>query len=175
MNCAAFDRWLDEGMPPGSAEEARRHALACAACAVSLRAAEAVEAALLGEPIAAPAGFADRVMERVAAEAPARPFLPVDLDGPPLPLWLRCLMQPSMVLAGILAACLIDWGPELFRLGRVLYTAIDAGLSDPALGGFLRRNEWMAWFVAICLLALLPPAGRALYRAGTRMADPGSR
>lgn len=172
MDCAAFERWLNEGMPSGSADDARRHSTDCPICMASLRAAMAIESAFLVDPMSVPQGFSDRVMERVEAEGSARPSLPVDLDGPPLPLWIRCLMQPSVILASLLAACIVAWGPHLLRMGLDLHAAIAMGFTDLATSGFLQRNAWTLGSLGLCLIAFLPFVGRALYRAGTRLADP---
>lgn len=171
MDCAAFERWLDEGMPSESAADARRHSEECPICERSHRAALAVESAFLDDPVSVPVGFSDRVMDRIEAEGGLRPHLPVDLEGPPLPLWIRCLTQPSVVLAGLLAACIVVWGPHLLRLGLDLYAVIGLGFADLARSGFLQRNAWALGTLGLCLVGLLPFAARALYRAGTRLIE----
>jgi hypothetical protein len=119
--CAEFRRWLDEGMPaPDRAH--RAHAAACADCAREWEAALALERLLDGATIAAPAGFADRVMSVVAvapAEAPTGQRAIAGL-GPELPWWVRAAADPACAGALLVAALLAGWNRQLVALGLAL-------------------------------------------------------
>lgn len=136
MNCSAFERWLDEGMPPGAAEadEARRHAGACVACAAALEAVVVLDRLLEGPPAAAPVGLTDHVMARIDKQRPARAGGALAFPEPDLPWWIRAIVDPACVfallLAGILtwgAGALLGYGQAAVAgLGSIL---ISAGLS----------------------------------------------
>src|SRR5262245_2618681 len=102
MNCAAFERWLDEGAPQDLAAAAQAHASQCARCAAAERAARSLELALSATATPAPAGFTERVMARVGGRAQAPALLPA------LPWWIRAAMEPATVLA-MLAAGAVVW------------------------------------------------------------------
>jgi hypothetical protein len=123
MRCEDFESWLDEGMPERArAEGAPDHATRCARCAASLAAAREIETMIATPAIAAPAGFAGRVMSRVAAArvarlAPLAPWLETD----PMPWWVRAAAEPPVVLAAAVAA-LVVWRADLL-LGLALSAA----------------------------------------------------
>lgn len=126
MTCAAFDRWLDDGMPEEIATPCHAHARGCARCAVALDAARAVESALSeassGETpaqVRVPTGFSAGVMARVR-EAESLRAREVE-KAPEERWWVRLLSDPvssvSLTVA-LLAAALLIWNPEwMFRLG----------------------------------------------------------
>src|SRR5262249_31212062 len=90
----------------------------CARCAAELEAQREIEALLATPHVPAPAGFTDRVMERVAgidARVRALPAL-----APGLPWWVRAAADPAAVLAFALAA-LVAWkGTMLLALLETL-------------------------------------------------------
>lgn len=164
MTCDAFDRWLDDGAGEAGAAEARAHARTCVRCARALDAMLEVEAALANAP-AAPRGFTDRVMARVAATpqetavpratagALAVPFL-----APAFPWWVRIAMEPAVLLAAVLAALFVRFGA-------------------PILAGVTRLEAWLAhaqvpahvpvdapWTAALFLLPALAWASWQIYR-----------
>lgn len=119
MNCAGVDRWLDEGSPAASQMEALAHARICARCLAALSAADALESLLSSVTAPAPAGFADRVMARVAATAQVRPLIPVSELMPffqTVPWWVRVAREPASLLAMLLASVLVWQGDALFAL-----------------------------------------------------------
>jgi hypothetical protein len=126
MTCAAFDRWLDDGMPEGAAAACHAHARGCARCAAALEAARAIEAALseaapgeMPAPVRAPASLSAGVMARVRAAESLRAR---ELDrAPEEGWWIRLLSDPvssvSLTVA-LLAGALLIWNPAwVFRLG----------------------------------------------------------
>jgi hypothetical protein len=130
MNCADLGRWLDAGSPAEAHLEAMAHARICAHCAAALRAMDEIEETLAAAPAPAPAGFADRVMARVAATPRARmpvfellPFLQT------FPWWVRVMREPASVLALLLASVLVARGDRLFAL---------------ATGGAAQLAAWLA-------------------------------
>lgn len=83
MRCAEVgrlvDRYVDGGLPAGQRAGIERHARACAACRVLVAEAREVRRRLAAEAaVAAPRGFADRVMDRVWREALWAPRLAPD-------------------------------------------------------------------------------------------------
>jgi hypothetical protein len=126
MTCAAFDRWLDDGMPEGIAAACHAHARVCARCAAALEGARAVEAALseaapaeTPAPARAPASFSSGVMARVRTAEVLRVR---DADrASEERWWIRLLSDPvssvSLTVA-FFAAGLLIWNPAwVFRLG----------------------------------------------------------
>jgi hypothetical protein len=129
MTCAEFDLWLDQGRPAERAPEAQAHARGCARCA-ALLAVELEIASAFAAPLAspaAPAGFTDRVMARVAASSQTRrSFAPVPEND--LPWWVFAAAEPATVLAALLAA-LVVWQPRAMfsaamSLAQVIATAL---------------------------------------------------
>ena len=174
MNCAAFERWLDDGGPEAGALEARAHARTCARCARALDAMLEVEAALANTP-AAPPGFTDRVMARVAVTpqaAPAPRAVAGGLAGPLLPSafpwWVRIAMEPAVLLAAVLAALFVRF-------------------SAPILSGASRVQAWLAhaqvpghavldapWTAGLFLLPALAWASWQAYRWSESLASKGA-
>ncbi len=132
-DCAGFERWLDEGTPPDGAVEARAHADACARCAAALAMARELDDALARAAVRAPAGFAARVMERVARARIER--LASLLATDTLPWWVRAAAEPAAAISLALAA-LVLWQRE--ALVRVSASVLQA-LGHPAVEGALRR------------------------------------
>lgn len=142
-DCERFERWLDEGMPEstpaGSGRmavvpaEAVAHAAACARCGTALAAARELDTALARACAAAPAGFAERVMERVARAREAR--LAVLAESDAMPWWVRAAAEPAAAIALALAA-LVLW--QRAALSRFSASALQA-LGDPAVAAFVRR------------------------------------
>jgi hypothetical protein len=145
-NCAAFERWLDEGLATAGAAGARTHAAACARCAALL---ELEEALLEPAHVLAPADFSDAVMRRVHAEpVRGRSLVPT---GWATPLWVQAMLDPLVALTG--TAILLTW------FGR------DALLG---LGGSLASRWGAAQWPAIAWPTLAWPAFHLPGTAGLR-------
>ena len=139
MNCRELGRWLDDGGAPGRYLEAMAHARICAHCSAALGALDELES-LLGAPAApAPAGFAARVMARVAetrqagARVPVMELLPF---FPSVPWWVRIALEPASLLAMLLASVMMWRGDALYALasgGAVHLAAWLAGASMPSV------------------------------------------
>jgi hypothetical protein len=178
MNCRLFGDWLDAGCPERDAADARRHARECDPCAAALGVALELEAAMIAAP-AAPAGFTDRVMARVAetpqmsrsAFSAAAPVLPV--LAPALPWWVRAAMEPAVLLAAVLAAVLVGWGSELARGANTavvwLAGAVTSGVSQSAWAPLVDDPR-----VLIAMVIALTPSllwtSRRLYALGNKLA-----
>lgn len=133
MNCAAFDRWLDDGMPEAEAPAAAAHAAACPRCARALEAALVLETVLAQPSAAAPAGFDARVWERIdAIEARARalPAAPEPVTG--LAWWIAVAAEPAVALALGLAAVALWQVHTIAYFGAVLLLVIKSGLAGLA-------------------------------------------
>ena len=115
MTCETFIRWLDDGRPEADRVAALAHGGSCASCAEQLAAAEAIDTLLVGAP-AAPRGFADRIMARVAVTPQERPSV-LAIDNfplaPAIPWWARVALEPVCVLAVVLGAVLLWRGSVL--------------------------------------------------------------
>jgi hypothetical protein len=117
MTCEAFERWLDAGADSVLAAEASAHAASCARCAAAHAAMRELDALLESAP-AAPAGFADRVMHRVAAAEAARAARPAWLTLPDdMPWWVTATAQPATALACVVAALVLWRGQALLAAG----------------------------------------------------------
>jgi hypothetical protein len=104
VNCEGFERWLDAGAIETPSDGARAHLASCERCAALWRAEVAMEAALSGRALRAPADFTERVMSRVAE--------PVVLWTPALPWWAQAAMEPATVLALTIAGLVVAvWEP----------------------------------------------------------------
>jgi hypothetical protein len=104
VNCEGFERWLDTFAFEAPSDEARAHLASCERCAALWRAEVAMEAALGGRALRAPADFTERVMSRVAE--------PVVLWTPALPWWAQAAMEPATVLALTIAGLVVAaWEP----------------------------------------------------------------
>ena len=133
MDCEHFERWLDDGLPEMAGIGAHAHAASCARCAAALAAARALDAALERCAATAPAGFAERVMERVARARVARPLAWIEPDA--LPWWVRAAAEPATALSLVLAA-LVLW--QYATLARFTVAAFQA-LASPAVVAFVRQ------------------------------------
>ena len=142
MICQAFDRWLDQGMPPGGEAAFLDHAASCPACARARAAAEALEGALTGSPIRlqAPAGFADRVMSRIE-----HPVL-APMTAPATPWWLRALTEPAGMLAMLLIAIMTTGWKLLWAVlgSGAMVLAQGASGSLLAAAGAATQTSWGA-------------------------------
>ena len=117
MNCLAFERLLDEGAPDRLPAEALAHARTCEACARALARARSLERSLqahFSETIAAPDGFADRVMTRVE-RGEARGVRWLALPSA-VPWWTRAAMEPGVVLA-LATVALFTWRSDRWLAG----------------------------------------------------------
>lgn len=174
MNCATFDRWLDDGRPAADLGPAAAHARGCARCAGALDAALELEAAL-AVTAPAPAGFTDRVMARVAATAQehpiAAPIAAAPLLGSPFAWWVRVTMEPSVLLAALLLALLVGFGAPIFAGAGVAgswLAGLGARFELPRLGG----SVW-----PVVTLALGPAfawSGWMIYRWSEALASRGA-
>ena len=172
MDCPAFESWLDEGRPAELESQATAHAARCPACARALEASEQIELALAQRFATAPDHFADRILARLPIEDPG----PVDLGAfdlePALPWWVRIFREPATVLAFLLAAILIAWGPKLWQqLSEAL--AADGGLSS---------GQWVpdlsaasSFMVQPAMLFISIATGWLLFRAFLTLGSPNPR
>jgi hypothetical protein len=133
MDCEYFERWLDEGPGETPGAEGHAHAASCARCGAALAAARALDAALERSAIAAPADFAERVMERVARARQAR--LLAWIEPEVLPWWVRAAAEPTTALSLALAA-LVSWQYPV--LARFTVAAFQA-LASPAVATFMQQ------------------------------------
>jgi hypothetical protein len=131
-DCARFARWLDDGSPAAGTSAHEAHAAGCPACAAALAAARALDRALERALAAAPDGFAERVMARVARARRTR--LASWAEPEALPWWARTLTEPATMLATTLAA-LVLWQYPLLARGA---TSAWRLLTGPAVSGLLR-------------------------------------
>lgn len=160
MNCRDFERWLDEGMPDGTA--ARQHSDACDSCRSKLSAAEAMEAALAhGIPsgVAAPAGFTDAVMQRVANLEAARTPQRFGVVRDAFPWWVRAAAEPSTAMALVLCALILWQSPAILAGGVKLFGWLSGINAAPITGVFAKLDPQNAPILALAFgLALLPAA-----------------
>jgi hypothetical protein len=142
MSCGAFTHWLDEGMPEEGRASARAHAAGCAACRRALEAAERVEALLASPAPAAPGGFADRVLARIAAEPRARPLAAPRPAARRLPWWSWIGAEPALpvalaigsVLLGLVrAVSVLVTVPIRIPLPAIDWSGVRGALSGPPL------------------------------------------
>lgn len=148
MNCHDLDRWLDDGGPDAGRAAVLAHARTCARCAAALAHADALEMALCAAPPAAPTGFADRVMARVAGATQARVRIPVMEPLPLLrtfPWWVRLALEPATLLAALLASVLAWRGDALFTLAGGAAVHLDAWLASSVASWVAR---WLAPWLA---------------------------
>lgn len=183
MSCDAFEWLLDERGAGALPAEARAHAAGCARCARALAAATALERALAAHfapgDAAPPAGFAERVLARIAAlERAARVT-----GGDDLPGWVRAAGEPATALAAIVAALMLWQGPALTRGARALAAAagpLADGLRQAgelpglaALGRAFALPGAPAWVGGVAAVAALAPplalVALALWRASERV------
>lgn len=177
MNCARFDRWLDGGRAADAEAEARTHARGCARCAAAREASLELEVALGAAP-PAPAGFADRVMARVAdtpqgaaaaalAPAPVRALL----DLPALPWWVRAAIEPGALLAAAASALLLGWGGPLFHRASLASGWISQALAHaPAMPAPTEMDPRVMWVVTLAFAPAVAWASLRFYAWGRRLA-----
>ena len=116
IDCAAFERWLDDGADPARASAMHVHAGTCARCAAAWQAMAEVEAWLSTPiPIPAPAGFTDAVMAQVEQLAPT----PVPVVVEDMPWWVAIIQQPAVVLASLVSALVMWRGDDLVAVAAV--------------------------------------------------------
>jgi len=133
MDCEHFERWLNEGMEAESGVEEHAHAVSCARCGADLAAARALDTALERSATVAPAGFAERVMERVARARQAR--LLARIEPEVLPWWVRAAAEPATALSLALAALVLWQYPALARFAAAAFQA----LASPAVARFMQQ------------------------------------
>lgn len=173
MNCAAFERWLDEGMPEADTAGASTHAAGCARCAAQLAAAEAIEAGLSRATFSAPPALTDAVMARVAAIEARRilPAAPV-IGHDAFPWWARAATDPAAVTATLLCALMVWQWDAVARSGIVAAVWLGNLTSGLTLPG----SAWTPSLgLQIALAAMLLPAaiwlGRAAFHASERWVE----
>ncbi len=167
MNCATFERWLDDGMPEAAAREARAHAAGCARCAAALAAAEAIEAGLARAAFPAPATLTDAVMARIAALEQA----PVAVVRPwrdAFPWWVRAATDPAAVGAAALCGLMFWQWDAIARAGVVAAVWLEKLNTAPAPAA----PAWASGLgMQIVLVTLLVPASLWLARASFRASE----
>ena len=188
MNCLDFDRLLDQGEPSRLGPESLAHAEGCPRCARALASARGLERALdahfAGADVLAPAGFADRVMARVAAASAVASRTPWCLAEDPLPWWTRLAAEPAVALAVALASLLLWRGDALLRAAAALPVGVrsvsNAALSHVTDAGLLASvthaivaptvGSWAVTLaVSLALTPLLALAAWPLWRLGQRL------
>ena len=122
-------------------------------------------------PASAPAGFADRVLARVAvtSQDSVSAMFPVA----PTPWWVRAAAQPASALALVLAGTATAFAPQLLGVSReagawaaALRAALVPALAGGGAGGALRPEP----LVLAALAPVLVLASIALYRLGRTLA-----
>jgi hypothetical protein len=139
VNCLAFERLLDAGVPEQLPAEALAHAETCASCARSLSRARSLEHALethfsFSADPAPPAGFADRVMARVE-RGEARGVRWLTLPSA-LPWWTRVPTDPGVVLALATVALFVWRGERWQAAARAAWNVLAAAPE--------RASAWLA-------------------------------
>lgn len=133
MDCERFERWLNEGLGATAGAEERTHAASCARCGAALADARVLDAALGQPAVAAPADFAQRVMERVSRARAARRFAWIEPEV--LPWWVRAAAEPATALSLALAALVLWQYPLLARFAATAFQA----LASPAVATFMHQ------------------------------------
>jgi hypothetical protein len=133
MDCERFERWLNEGLGEPAGVEGHAHAASCARCGAALAAARALDAALEPPAVVAPAGFAERVMERVARARAAR--LSAWIEPEVLPWWVRAAAEPATALSLVLAALVLWQYPLLARFAAAAFQV----LASPVVAAFMHQ------------------------------------
>jgi hypothetical protein len=132
----ACDRFVADLDALGADGVPAAHAATCPRCARALAAARAIDAQLAGTPSTAPAGFTERVMARVRANA-----VPVPAQVAPrvfsdvLPEWVRLAAEPRIAGALVLAALIMAYAPRLLVLGRGGLLVVAGWLAGGAANG----------------------------------------
>jgi multisubunit Na+/H+ antiporter MnhC subunit len=187
VNCTELERWLDDGGAPERHVEAMAHARICARCSATLGGVDELETLLATPVTTAPAGFAGRVMAKVAVtpQAPGRiPVMELLPFFQTVPWWVRVAVEPASLLAMLLASALVWRGDALFKLastGAVHLTAWLAGalqtpLPGPAFEPLAIGAYWVQPLVLTCTVIGAAPlalmASRLLYRWSSSLVGP---
>ena len=187
MTCRDLERWLDDGGAPDRYVEAMAHARICAHCSAALGSVDELETLLAAPSAPAPAGFAARVMARVALTPQVRARIPVTELLPffeTVPWWVRLALEPASLLALLLASVLVWRGDTLFALassGAVqlaawLARSLHTPVPVPAPAIAPADAIWLQPLVLTCIaLGAAPLAlmgSRLLYRWSATLAGP---
>lgn len=189
MTCSELERWLDDGGAPERYVEAMAHARICAHCSAALGTVDELETLLATRTVAAPAGFASRVMARVALTPQVRARIPVTELLPffqTVPWWVRLALEPASLLATLLSSVLIWRGDALFALASSGAIQLAAWLAqtlpaagavpapatppDPVTGMLLQPLVLTCIALGAAPLALM--GSRVLYRWSASLAGP---
>lgn len=172
MNCAEFERWLDQGRPDEERAPATVHRETCGTCGERLAAQLALEEALRQRLAVAPAAFTDRVMARLPERA-FRPGLAPDLD-PVFPWWIRAVQEPATVLALLTAALFLGTGTLLAGAARDLLPVAARGAEQAASHLYAATADDGTLRVAVVAVYLLALASPALWRFFADRGQPGT-
>jgi hypothetical protein len=189
MTCRDLERWLDDGGAPERYVEAMAHARICAHCSAALGTVDEMETLLAMRTAAAPAGFATRVMARVALTPQMPTRIPVTELLPffqTVPWWVRLALEPASLLALLLASVLVWRGDMLFALASSGAVQLAAWLAQslpasgpgpvPAVDPGPVAVIWLQPVVLTCIaLGAAPLAlmgSRLLYRWSAALAGP---
>lgn len=189
MTCRELERWLDDGGAPERYVEAMAHARICAHCSAALGTMDELETLLSTRTTPAPAGFARRVMARVAMTPQVRARIPVTELLPffqTVPWWVRLALEPASLLAILLASVLVWRGDMLFALASSGAVQLAAWLAQalpppgavqpPALQPDPVATMWLQPLILTCIaLGAAPLAlmgSRVLYRWSETLAGP---
>lgn len=189
MTCSELERWLDDGGAPERYVEAMAHARICARCSAALGTVDELETLLATRTTPAPAGFAGRVMARVALTPQVRARIPVTELLPffqTVPWWVRLALEPASLLAILLASLLVWRGDALFALASSGAVQLAAWLAralpaagaapgpaappDPVTGMLLQPVVLTCIALGAAPLALM--GSRVLYRWTESLAGP---
>ena len=187
MTCRDLERWLDDGGAPERYVEAMAHARICAHCSGALGNVDELETLLAAPSAPAPAGFAARVMARVALTPQVRGRIPVTELLPffqTVPWSVRLALEPASLLALLLASALVWRGDRLFalassgaiQLAAWLARSLHAAGPAPAPATAPVDTIWLQPLVLTCIaLGAAPLAlmgSRLLYRWSATLAGP---
>ena len=166
--CDGVERWLNDGMPPRDAAEARSHARRCAGCAQAVADAVALEAMLATAATTArpaPAGFTDAVMARVAAERDEA-GVRVATRGTPAtpPWWLVFASEPGAAVALVMVPAVAAIALFLPNVREFLVTSAQLVIAS-SLGSAV-SGATAASADASALLNAMSPVARGLLAIG---------
>jgi hypothetical protein len=159
---------------------ATAHAATCPGCARALAAARAIDAELAAPRSASSAGFTERVMARVRADAAPAPVVvaqPVLTD--PMSPWVRLASEPRVAGALVIAALLIAYAERLLAFGRTGLLAAAAWLAGGAVNGLapvtrplaaLATTDNLRLALTCATLTMLALLAVPLYRWSERLA-----
>jgi hypothetical protein len=192
MTCGELERWLDDGGAPERYVEAMAHARICAHCSAALGTVDELETLLATRTTPPPAGFANRVMARVAMTPQVRARIPVTELMPffqTVPWWVRLALEPASLLAMLLASVLVWRGDAVFALASSGAVHLAAWLAQalPPTGAVTSATVdpgpspvlWLQPVVLTCIaLGAAPLAlmgSRVLYQWSATLAGPHHR